>query len=54
MTKDQLIAKIKLSNNGYLFGITENQLRTAGAFDDPAFVITGNKVTSEGFTVRLK
>lgn len=54
MKKEQLIAKIKLSNNGYLFGVSYNQLKTAGAFEDSAFIITGNHVTAEGFTVRLR
>jgi hypothetical protein len=53
MTKEQLTNKIKTSNNGCVFGVTLHQLETAGAFTDADFIITGNKVTAEGFTVRL-
>ena len=53
MTKEQLANKIKTSNNGYVFAVTLHQLETAGAFNDSDFIITGNKVTDEGFTVRL-
>ena len=54
MSKEQLIAKIKLSNNGYLFAVTANQLHTAGAFLDARFVIAKSPVITGAFKVSLR
>jgi len=53
MNKEQLTAKIKLSNNGYLFNPSDTAVATAIAHPE-TFVLTGNKTTGNGKTIRLK